>query len=284
MVIRVVIWVVGWSGVALAGDRDPLPARWIERPLVLPRGWARAEVALALRGPGPAAPLLQGEEIQRDVVAATLGLGVLPRVEAFAVLPWVWTRSGTRSGRGLGDPVLGSRLVLHRSEPPSRSVALELSATTPRGGIQQGLPLDVGVTVLRGALGGRAALGGLGLEGWLGPSLWLPGPVGWLRPAGGGHGRIDPGDGGVASVAAWLQAGPLVPRIAARIEARAADRIGARPVSSASVGAELEGTVRAQLSRGVWGLAGYSWPLIEAVALPGRPRGRALQLAVGVAL
>lgn len=306
--------------VAAAGDRDPLPARWIERPLVLPRGWARAEASLALHPEGGSAPL-QALEARRDVLTLTLGLGILPRIEGFLVLPCVRavaepgamdapgadepSPEATAPGLagdpgqavvepglvgsprwGAGDPTIGAWLALLRAEPPSRSLALQLAATTPHGALGGALPLDVGLSALHAALWGRLQLGGIGLEGQLGGTAWLPGPVGWLDAQGQGAVRVDPGDGGVLSGAASLQAGPLVPRIGAELGARGADRVGAqqRVATLASTHAALAADVRLQLSRGAWASVGGRWPLHEPSPLPGRPRGRATRLAVGAAL
>lgn len=111
---------------AYAQDRDPLPALPVERPVVLPRGWALLDVA-----------------VERDAMALSARYAAMRRVELRVVAPITFAA-------GLGDPELGARFRLHRSEPPNRSLALDLSVTTPTG---------AGVPVARAGLVGGHSLG-----------------------------------------------------------------------------------------------------------------------------
>jgi hypothetical protein len=101
---------LAWAAVASAQHREPLPALPVERPVVLPRGWA-----------------LLGAGLEGDLATFSARYAAMRRVELRVAVP---VEGGVR------DPELGARFRLHRSEPPNRSLALDLSVTTPsRAGV-----------------------------------------------------------------------------------------------------------------------------------------------------
>lgn len=148
---------LGLIAAAWAGERAPLPAYEVERPLGVPKGWLLARVD------GGSSPV------------AELRYGILPRLElGLALAPTL-------------DPLdaavtMRARATVLRTEPPNRSVVVDLQAAPPALPDQ---PL-VGTIAVAAAqqLGPFLIAARLGAE-------W---PLGWLA-----EGKL------------LLQAGPLAP-------------------------------------------------------------------------
>jgi len=100
-------------GLALAGGlthrttREPLPARWVERPVVLPAGWKQLDLHVA---PG----------------------GVLGARGRLSLGPAVELRAAGATDDAVQPIEVGAALALGRREAPARSVALELGWEAPR--------------------------------------------------------------------------------------------------------------------------------------------------------
>jgi len=99
-------WLVGLAmagGFTHRNTRQPLPARWVERPLVLPAGWTQVDV-----------------QVDADAVAGRGRLSLGPAAELRA------------AGRTDGTPpTVGAALALGRREAPARSASLDLDWTAP---------------------------------------------------------------------------------------------------------------------------------------------------------
>ena len=208
---------------ASAADRDPLPAREIERPLVLPRGWTRLGFDLRLQPEG---------RVRRDTGSLAVAVGVLPRAELYVVAPVVRARTSELAVVGAGDPVIGARMSLWRAEPPNRSVALDLWFRAPHGAAPDGVPLGESVATAAASVVARAELSGLGLDGAVG---------GLLR---------GPAAGALVRGRAFVQAGPLVPGLALATE-----------LLQESTRAELELELELQVSRGLSLASAWAWPV-----------------------
>jgi hypothetical protein len=87
------------GSVAFGGERAPLPALPVERPLTVPRGWSLLAAGARFGS--------------MDRPFAEIRYGVLPRVELDLGVD------------GL-DPTLGARLAVFRRDPSNTSVALDL--------------------------------------------------------------------------------------------------------------------------------------------------------------
>jgi hypothetical protein len=166
------------AGLAWGGTRPtraPLPARWVERPILVPRGWT--EIAAGAGGWPVDAAGSQGEWIDlRYGVGRRLDLGV------GAVDPF-----GDGTVRGM------VRVGLFAAEPPQTAVALEAGWTTARSGLAWGG--DLGAAVRRES--GPIQLDATVRYGWTrGPEA--SGMVG----------------GWTGSLRGALQVGPVAPRIA----------------------------------------------------------------------
>jgi hypothetical protein len=100
-------------GLALAGGfthrttRAPLPARWVERPVVLPAGWKQLDLQV---GPG----------------------GVLSAQGRLSLGPAVELRAGGATDDTAQPVEIGAALALGRREAPARSAALTLGWQVPR--------------------------------------------------------------------------------------------------------------------------------------------------------
>ncbi|MCB9680306.1 MAG: hypothetical protein H6733_02440 [Alphaproteobacteria bacterium] len=165
------------SATARAGA-DPLPARLVERPVVLPRGWL--ETGLAWRhGLSPAAP----DDTTRAYVA--LGVG---RVE----LRTGWGASW-RAPIVPGAVAVDLRWSVLRREPPNRSVALRAMLELPTRADDPAL-----------AAWGVVARVGAGPTAWTVDAWW-----GLGRSLGGAAGPVVTPVARV-DVDGMLQAGPLV--------------------------------------------------------------------------
>ena len=174
------------AGLGRAAERDPLPSLPVERPVVLPRGWATVELA-AQRAVGP------GAVEQRLVPVARYA--PLRGLELRVAVPLVHARVdevGVASGPG--DAALGLRLGLMRREPPNRSVAVDVIHRAPLGGAPRGIALGAGTPGLEvglvGALQGGPFLASLRVAGMVGAepgAIFTPGlllQVGPLFPWG----------------------------------------------------------------------------------------------------
>ncbi|MBX2804121.1 MAG: hypothetical protein KTR31_41040 [Myxococcales bacterium] len=266
------------SAIATASDRQPLPARWVERPVVMPKGWTRVELG-AFRGAETPLVPLAATEARFEGATLQVGHGLLPRIELS-----LSTRLLRASGPwGLSDPELGVAVELLRREPPNTSVALRVSASSPHGAVRDGVPLGLGLPAFTGQLSARQQLGPLGLDVDLGGVVRLAGPL----PAADMR-LVDPADEVFARVGGMLQAGPLVAHGEVRGAQRSASVLlgtsdqldGIQAATLLTAGVQL----RAQLTRGSYLLAGWRWPLMSAPPLPGDAPSRGLHGALGVAL
>ena len=175
-VLHVCLCTTAWAGgVEAKSSRAPLPSREVERPLVLPKGWADVSVATERELSGVPGEWRPGVALRR---------GLFPRHE-FAVAV---SEAGAR---------IGWRWGLRQTEVPATSVAVE---TEWRGPAEARL-----------GLAARRQLGGLRLTARTAGVYSYEGP----------HEL-----GGLASLEALLQAGPLV--FSQRPEL---SRLGSRPMS-----------------------------------------------------
>ena len=112
-----------FAGLAMAGGlthrttREPLPARWVERPLVLPAGWKQVDVAV---GPG--------------AVAASGRLSLGPLAEL---------RASGGSDEALAPPTIGAAMALGRREAPARSASLQFTWQVPALGRERAHRLEL---------------------------------------------------------------------------------------------------------------------------------------------
>lgn len=120
---------MGWLGWILAGTawagvspaREPLSARPIERPAVLPKGWTE----LGFMG-----------GLDRAATGIRYGLGA--QVDLGLGQAW--------SADGLGSVRMSVRRSLFEREPPMTSIALELGWTEPVAGAARSAP-DAGLVI-----------------------------------------------------------------------------------------------------------------------------------------
>ncbi len=110
---------VAWAGVSPA--REPLSARAIERPAVLPKGWAE----LGFTG-------------DVDGASTRVGYGLGPSVEVGLGQAW--------SAQGLDSVRMSVRRSLFEREPPMTSIALDVGWTEPVVGRGRSAP-DAGVVI-----------------------------------------------------------------------------------------------------------------------------------------
>ena len=233
--------------------REPLPARTIERPVVLPKGWTelteRVEHGFARRGfddDGRATPLEQ--RWSTWTATTTLRLGLAPGFELFAAVPVVHSRFRVDQ-LGFGTSVIGGRYGFH-GDAPSRSVAVELAGRLPlgftEGSLTQGaLPTSTGNVDLTLAVLGRFGWNGLVLDGRI---------EGWQRfaerPAWTSS-RFRPGRRLDTEGSVRIQAGPLVFGPHARGSLRERAHVDGAPTGVGGVTLALGGLVALELTRGV---------------------------------
>lgn len=207
--------------VALAAERQPLPALAVERPLSLPLGWTMLEVGTARQG------------VRRDL-RARVRYGALRGVELF-----VGGAAIVQEGRaGPGDPDFGARLQLLRREPPNTALALEVSFRAPYGAAPGDLPLAEGAPELSVSAQLLRQWGPLALTAEAGPRLRGEGQ----------SGKLPDGLGG--ELALLLQVGPLAPQAQLQGELRR----GEEPWAMGGIG------LLVQLSRGLGAVGALSWP------------------------
>lgn len=220
-------------------SREALPAREIERPLVLPKGWTELRVQLQRgRGEGPDLPL------RLTTAATTIIHGLLPGHHVRLTAPWHQAQGGGMRATGPGDVQIGWRTSLLRREPPNQAVALELSWTAPSAPDASEIPLGTGTPELTAALSGRRQLGGLGLTAWASATRRFPGRSGITELQ-----MLDPGDRADLAVEALLQLAPLVVAAEPRLIARRSARVDDQTVDDGGVGAVLGLRATLQVTR-----------------------------------
>jgi hypothetical protein len=140
-------WAVAWcfaGGFTHRPSREPLPAREVERPLVLPSGWTELTLGGAASGSLGAGARL------------SLGSGV----EVAASAPW----SSHQGAWGASSPTLGAAWSPWAREAPSRSVCLRGRYTPGEGASGFGPEAATGVARAEA----RRQWGGLQLDGGVG--------------------------------------------------------------------------------------------------------------------
>lgn len=219
--------------------REPLPAREVERGLVLPKGWTELAVALGRKraderwsDAGEAVALDGRYTLLTEQVA--LRHGVAPGHELWLVVPWHQARlegDDAAVEAGLGDVRFGWRWQLLRREPPSTALAIELAWEAATADEGPTLPLGAGTSELWFGVAGRRQLGGLALTARVDAVHRLTGRVAYLSEGREPSQLLSPGDLVVGSLEALLQAGPLLlsatPRLGWRGDARVGPDTGA---------------------------------------------------------
>ena len=122
------------AGFEAKTSRQPLPARQVERPILIPKGWTDIEVSMRVDRPWA--------KVARAQDRLMIRRGLLPRHELFLSMDLDL------------DATMGWRWSIFRAEPPMTAVALESSWSAP-GIVQTGLALRRQVGGLR--LTGRGA-------------------------------------------------------------------------------------------------------------------------------
>jgi len=290
---------------ARAGDaaepwRDPLPAREIERPLALPRGWVALDIGFEEhvgRGRWTANGRVERFDHVRWARWAErvhLGWGVSRRLAVWGEIPLLQERltddrspADTVFGVAPGDLRLGVRVqVLHQEAPSSSATVdawLRIPTATARPGARVGTtreprPLVFGTGTPDAYLGGawRRAFGPVGVTARLGWLHRFASPVSYAYDGSPGADplRVAPGDQLRAAANVILQAGPLVIGAAPAYTYRLTTRIGERQgfftrlrdlravAGSAGSQLDLRLDLRVQVSRGLAVGRYRSWRLL----------------------
>lgn len=258
----------GWSDAAASEDvlpwKHPLPARQVERPLVLPRGWVEVVAGTHHRRArqvwttGP-------ETLDETWRSSSSWLGVrvgLPESELFISAP-------LHTGHAGGDPALirggsvefGGRIHLFRREPPSTSIGARLQGAIP---VDRRAGLVASVPRVSGALEARQQLGPVRLD-------LEAGGGGWVADAGGRVGWIE------AHLGSLLQLGPFWTELGLGGQAWIGSRDG---------DVRVDGSIGLSLTRGVdiafqwdavaWARGQSEWWIVDAGVDPGRGVGLAV--------
>lgn len=280
--------------------RDPLPAREVERPLALPRGWTALDIGYDEhigRGQWTSDGHVQRFHRFRWAVyteRVRLARGLSRRVEAWWEVPVVEGRlvddrfpgGRTLLQGGPGDQRVGARIQLLHQEAPSASMALDTWFEVPFARARPG-------TWVGGSLAPQHLIFGTGTLDWFaggafrrafGP-IGVTGTLGWLHRFAGNvpyrfEGepnlsaiRIAPGDQLRARVEVLLQAGPFVLATTPSLRYRMVTRVGApaglfagngglqQVRGSAGSEVDLRFDLRVQLSRGLAVGVYYTRPL-----------------------
>lgn len=268
------------GGLGAHTSRDALPAREVERTLLVPRGWTLASLSYSARDL-PEAPGASSVQTLRAEVAH----GLLPRVDVRAALPLheVRGRFGARRA-GIGDGSLACRLALLERDPPLTALAVELGVGTPSGrGGAQPVALGSGTPDLSAGLAARRRLGALALSASVGGILRLPGRVAYVPGSVGDHGVVDPSDELVARLDALLQAGPLLGGISSLHGARGAYTVEERVKPWAGWSWSIEARGGVQPTRGITVELYGTWPQLapSGPALPYVPQDPGLAPVAG---
>jgi hypothetical protein len=215
-------------------SREPLPAREVERPVVLPRGWSQLQMAIRWRkvealwnGGAANHQITTFEPEVRHGLARGVDVGIV--VPAHVVDRPTRRSFGPAERSSLGDPALLVHLALLRTEPPNSSIALALHHSSPAGG----LPHTLGAPATRAALVARRQVGGIGITADAGYQRRWAAPARWLPPSlqeDGPNPVVALGDVVDLSVEILLQGGPLVLALRPSYQATQATRLGRGPV------------------------------------------------------
>ncbi len=261
------LW-VGWAfaqGLTHRVSRDPLPAREVERPLVLPKGWSEVVASIGrTRWSDIDYRPFPGEVTRREAsLSARVSMG--PTVELRARLPYADVHTGTVLGGGVGSATVGVAWLLARSEAPARSLGVHMGWTTPSAHTR--LPLGSATHQLQGWLTARQQLGGLRLTAGLGGRAAPPRETPWLRDAHEQAQQVDLGEAALGRVQGLLQAGPLWGSLDLGAGFVGPDRIDGVVVAPAGWSVQLRPRGAVQWSRGLTtGIEGWH-PLVERAAL-----------------
>lgn len=250
---------MAWSPSAHAGMGDaktsrlPYPAREVERPPLLPRGWY--ELAFGYEQHlGWGAWTSDGKRAPFDhaswtyfTESATFRFGIARRGELWWEVPFhearldndTWPADSALVDYSLGDPRFGWKYLLYQKDSPMTSVALDLWYKGPAGeessGTYIGGPLNVSAITF--TTGTPDAYFGVLAKQQVGP-LAFTGHVGYMRRFSGVvqylvetnqlqfAGRIKPGDQLRADVGAMVQLGPIHVSAAPYFTYRATTRVG----------------------------------------------------------
>lgn len=226
------------SGLQAKTDRELYPARQVERPLVLAKGWLQV-------GLGSAAKVASGQwssegtfetfaslpaqpSFTHTTQHLTVAYGLTRHGEVTADFRTHWVSLGSRGQPeqttqfGLGDPRFGYRWELYRSLAPLTSIVAVGEVKLPTGNQAPGSPLEGQYAFDRVVLSTGTPDLKLGLEGkrQLGPTALSFGAA-WVRrfsgvvdynPLGGispGTRRFKPGDLALLDAGLTVQLGPV---------------------------------------------------------------------------
>lgn len=241
----------GSDAFAVKTMRNPLPAREVERGLLLPKGWLELSLGYDHKigtGAWTAAgekELFEHARWTYRTEKATLRYGLGPRVELWWQLPFHQAQltndllgTDTRDG-SIGDPRFGARFELMETEAPTRSVALELAYKGPAAqetpGTYIGGPLNMsqfvfttGTPDLSVGIGAKQQAGPIAVTAHLGYVRRFSAVVQYLVELENLQflGRMKPGDQVVGDLHVGVQAGPAWLYAGPRFELRGETRIG----------------------------------------------------------
>lgn len=186
-------------------SRDPLPAREVERSIVLPMGWSEVQPSYG--------SMRSGTMAQRDA-SLDLGHGLTRRVEGWLRLNHRDYRVDGRRASGFAEPSFGLRGILAQRDIGGSWLAWDVGYRAAFG--ETYLPGGPAISdpTARTWIGlvGRQRIGGMRAElgGRLGAEM--PGPWGTGPTGCGSVGRAGPGLVGAGWLDTVLQAGPLLVR------------------------------------------------------------------------
>ena len=272
-------WASGWQV-----QREPLPAREVERSPVLPRGWWQLsgiweyQITKSTRGPDSRA---LSSPVRRQKMGLVVRYGVLPGLEVWAELPVTVVSLGrienNRTRIGWGSTPIGLRVLFAGRQVPMTALVAEMAWWLPsstRSGtvgtpdtLVDPIP-GAGVSALDTGLRARHEVGPVALDGRVHYTHWFPAEVPYEVTVEGEvtGGRFIPGARVGGMVEALLQMGPLVVATGGALHSRfetVFDSANTRIAVPRSSGLEVEWMARAmiQFSRGVQLEGSVSIPL-----------------------
>jgi len=180
----------GAAGSGWASFREPLPARWVERPLAVPLGWSSVKVRwqrkVSVSRFLPIGQTSLSPTWTLDRLSLEARYGLLSGVELGALLPLVlWSQSGAVGAIALDDPYFYVRIQPWRRVAPSGSMALDLGWRAPGGSSPTSeVPIHVGAHALVLTVSVRHQWGPFRLSVSSGATLRLSGYAGgvWRDP------------------------------------------------------------------------------------------------------
>ncbi|MFK7926758.1 MAG: hypothetical protein AB8H79_01105 [Myxococcota bacterium] len=245
-------------------SRETMPAREVERPLDLPRGWSEFELSHDYKmGTGAWSPdgdVVPFEDAQWNYHTTNLRwtYGLARRADIQWDIPFITgnlknDKLGTNiTGISLGDIRFRYRYRLYESEAPLTSVIAEAEIKGPTGretpGSYQGGPNQISTFVTSTGtwdlyLGAAAKrqVGPLAFVGRLGYQRRFSGLAGFLVETEQNQflGRLKPGDRIIAELEATGQVGPVSLTLSPRFRNRAATKTGVTAKNWFNPGADL---------------------------------------------